>query len=80
MGEIDADVQIEQIANNHRFNDSLNTEFFIETYLGDVNDETTRRLVTDLVMPFYPEWDRNDKARVIHVFKKRFREFWLLKN
>ena len=68
MGEIDADVQIEQIANNHRFNDSLNTEFFIETYFGDVTDITTRTLVTD-VIPLPPRPNRNYKAREIHVKK-----------
>ena len=67
MGEIDADVQLEQIALNEKFLDSLSTEFFIATYFGDVTDVTTRTLVTE-VIPLPPNPNRNEKARVVHVF------------
>ena len=67
MGEIDADVQLEQIALNEKFLDSMSTEFFIATYFGDVTDETTRTLVTE-VIPLPPNPNRNEKARVVHVF------------
>ena len=62
MGEVGTDVNLKLVDDNEDIEDSIDTNFFIEKYFGDITDESTRRLLNETeVIPFSPNADPNDR-------------------
>ena len=62
MGEVGTDVELELDTKNQNVTDTIDTNFFIEKYFGDITDDSTRVKLTDTdVIPFSPNADPNDR-------------------
>ena len=62
IGSVDDEVIVEQQGGHVGGDKTIETDFFIEKYFGDITDENTRRSLNDTeVIPFSPNADSNDR-------------------
>jgi len=62
MGDVGTDIEHVLVTGNEDIEDSIDTNFYIEKYFGDITDESTRiQLNENDVIPFSPNADPNDR-------------------
>ena len=62
MGDVGTDVETILYTDNEDVEDSIDTNFYIEKYFGDITDASTRTKLTETdVIPFSPNADPNDR-------------------
>merc|ERR1711953_707375 len=62
MGEVGTDIELELVTDNEDIEDSIDTNFYIEKYFGDITDKSTRIQLDETdVIPFSPNADPNDR-------------------
>ena len=59
IGEVDVEVEVEQVNSHHDNEDHIDTNFFVNKYFG--NGSTRRRLNDNEVIPFSPNSNSNDR-------------------
>ena len=62
MGDVGTDVETILYTDNEDVEDSIDTNFYIEKFFGDITDDSTRTPLDDTdVIPFSPNADPNDR-------------------
>ena len=62
MGEVGTDFELKLETGNEDIEDSIDTNFYIEKYFGDITDDSTRKQLNETdVIPFSPNADPNDR-------------------
>ena len=62
IGSVNDTVVVEQVDGTERWNKTMETDFYIEKYFGDIANESTRLNDTE-VIPFKPNANSNDRFR-----------------